>query len=156
MTYKGMEIMIRNICSKSATVRVAAILLASSFLFSGCAGNFGSTAKNMDITNAFQSGQTSPELTYYFRQIPYQGSAIAGLQQPYVMDEQWQRVDMHQTSLAQLVSKLPSSAFGAEILDQKKRPIGILYTHVKLLVRVKDNQRVSIYSPKPVRFGGGK
>jgi hypothetical protein len=145
-----------HVSLKWKTAGLLVVLLTGFLMLNGCAGSFGSLSPDDDVIAAFRSGQSSPEYTYYFRKIPYQGNAIAGLRPRYAMDDLWQTVDLSQTSLDQLVAKLSSSASGAQILNQEKQPIGVLYSKMKLLVRIKDNQRVSIYSPKPVRMGGGK
>jgi hypothetical protein len=131
-------------------------LLSGILILGGCAGSFGNTAQNSDVTTAFQSGQASSQYTYHYREIPYQGNAIVGLKQPFVMDEYWQVIDLSQQPLDQWVAKMPPAATGAEVLDQNKQPIGVLYAGMKLIVRIKDNQVVSIYSPKRVYRGGGK
>jgi hypothetical protein len=114
-------------------IAVAGLLI---MLIAGCAGNYGSFSKNVQVGNDFYSGNFQSDYHYYYSgrdNMPY---AIIGIDQDYtVPSKYWIRFDPEPEKLKKMAGNMYGkhqyNPYGYHILDPEGTIIGIWFSSVR-------------------------
>ncbi len=122
---------------------------------------YGSIVPSSEVTDAFESYQVDPNLTYYVCTSTSNPKAIIGVDKALTLDSDlWQKIEMTPKVLKDLVYTMQITTrgmdlFGFTIRDDKGKPIGVWYSRpfATTFVKMKNEKTVHIQTVRP-RYQG--
>ncbi len=151
-------------CHSIAAWTLSAILiLVWGAAISGCASSYGRFARSPEVAAAFESGQASPDYSYYYfgrKRMPY---AMIGVDKAYQVDSKfWKPFTPSTENLQRMATFIydyfDERAYGANILDPSGQPVGVWYSKIPTVHAKFDNENrlVSVVFTDPEMDGGGR
>ncbi|MBW2672553.1 MAG: hypothetical protein JRD89_03940 [Deltaproteobacteria bacterium] len=123
----------------------------------GCAGlharDYGRIIPDGDVTEAFGTYQTDPDLTYYISGSDVYPNAIMGLNRAYILDSTlWKKLKMTPQVLRELVTNMQMKAtiqHGFVLVDPEGNRIGVWYSILSATTSLwmKNDHTVVIVTP---------
>ena len=131
----------------------ALVILVSAGCVGPHAGNYGRVIPDGDVTGAFETYQTDPDLTYYISGSDVYPNAIMGLRKAYTLDSTlWKKFKMTPQVLRELVTNMQMKApilHGFTLVDNRGNRIGVWYSLLSATTSLwmKDDHTVVILTP---------
>ena len=126
--------------------------LAAALIF-GCSGDFGRIHWDADVTQAFETNQVQPDLTFYYYGIGMQTYAIVGLDPKWELNSiMWLQLETETEDFNVVKSRiwyndltLPDHPRGAIILDPVGDKVGVYFSSLPLVsIKFKPEAGASI------------
>ena len=142
------------------------ILLATGIvvlaLTAGCAAKYGGLKRDVEVKQAFESGQVPVDYKYYYYGYAAQPYVIFGIDSKFEMNSKmWREVAPNTAELKELTRWIWEDygryKFGANILDPDGNIVGVLYTAIyNTSVKFEGDNRISVIPGTPFLWGPGE
>ena len=137
---------------------IIGVLALAAMLVAGCSGaNRGGLQNSREVGRAFEIFHAYPNYRYYYYGLENNPYAVAGLDQPYrIEDINWKEVDPNSKAFEKIVGLVQdfpargSFTYGAYILDPQAQQIGVWYSSLNAGIKVNpETNVVSINAAMP-------
>jgi len=119
----------------------------------GCSGDFGRIHWDADVTQAFETNQVQPDLTFYYYGVGMQTYAIVGLDPKWELNSiMWLQLETETEDFNVVKSRiwyndltLPDHPRGAIILDPVGDKVGVYFSSLPLVsIKFKPENQVMV------------
>ena len=126
--------------------------LAAALIF-GCSGDFGRIHWDEDVTQAFETNQVQPDLTYYYYGVGMQTYAIVGFDPKWELNSiMWRQLEAETEDFNIVKSRiwyndltLPDHPRGAIIRDPVGDKVGVYFSSLPLVsIKFKPENQVMV------------
>ena len=145
----------RPFCPKKAASKPVIVLLFSLLVFAlavGCAGSYGRTAFNDNVTDAFKTNRVPSDFKYYYYGVNNRHYAIVGLDPGWELRSRiWRQIDPQTEKFQEAVkymweieNKPPYQARGSHIIDSQGNKVGVYYSSLYATVKFGPDNQIQI------------
>ena len=121
-------------------------------LAAGCAGSYGRVAFDDNVTDAFEAGQVSSDLKFYYYGVNNRHYALVGLNPKWELQSRiWSEIDPRDEKFKEAVKYIweierypPYIARGSNIFDIEGNKIGVYYSSLYVTVKFGSDNQIQV------------
>ena len=142
-------------CPKRAISNPVIVFLFGLLVFAlaaGCTGSYGRVAFDDNVTDAFEAGQVSSDLKFYYYGVNKRHYAIVGLDPKWELRSRiWSDIDPQTEKFKEAVKYIweierypPYLARGSNIFDNEGNKIGVYYSSLYVTVKFGSDNQIQV------------